>query len=377
MFFEALDVVQAEQTGFVSAVGRDSSAARASVGEDVTFPIVDALAAEDLTPANVSATPPARTIRPGTLKITKSRSVPFGLTGEEARTLINGGNLGTVTRDTIAQALRTLRNEMDGDIADLHIHASRAHGTATGTPFATASDFTDFAQPWKILEDNGAPMSDWRMVLASSHITNIRAKQSGLFEVNRAGNADLLRRGVIGDVENFGIGTSAAVRTSVAGTAASATTNAAGYAVGATVITLASAGTGTLVAGDIITFSGDSNQYVIESGDTDVSNGGTITLAEPGLRVAMSAATKNITVIAATKRSMFFYRRAIQLVTRAPAMPPEGDMADDIMTVTDPYTGIVYELALYKQKRQVRYELNLAWGVKMVMPRYCGLLIGA
>jgi hypothetical protein len=115
----------------------------------------------------------------------------------------------------------------------------------------------------------------------------------------------------------------------------------------------------------------------VVTGDADVSNGGSIVIAEPGLRVAMSTAAKAITVVAATKRSMFFHRSAIQLLTRAPAMPDGGDMADDVLMITDPVTGIAYEFVVYRGKRQVRYEVNLAWGVKMVAPRHSGLLIGA
>jgi hypothetical protein len=80
-------------------------------------------------------------------------------------------------------------------------------------------------------------------------------------------------------------------------TAVGATTNAAGYAIGATVITLAVAGTGTLVAGERVQFAGDSNYYTLAAGDADVSNGGTITLAAPGLLTVLSAATKAITVV--------------------------------------------------------------------------------
>jgi hypothetical protein len=58
-------------------------------------------------------------------------------------------------------------------------------------------------------------------------------------------------------------------------------------------------------------------------------------------------------------------------------MPDGGDDADDVLVVVDPVSGIAFEFAVYKQKRQVRYEVNLAWGVKMVAPRHCGLLIGA
>jgi len=74
---------------------------------------------------------------------------------------------------------------------------------------------------------------------------------------------------------------------------------------------------------------------------------------------------------------MFFHRGAIQLATRAPAMPEGGDSADDVMMVTDPVSGITYEFCLYRQKRQVRYEVNLAWGMAAVQKRHMGLQIGA
>ena len=80
-----------------------------------------------------------------------------------------------------------------------------------------------------------------------------------------------------------------------AGTNSGATTNAAGYAVGATVITLAPAGTGTILAGDVITFTGDGNKYVVVSGDNNVADGGTITIAAPGLRRAIPASATTIT----------------------------------------------------------------------------------
>ena len=161
-----------------------------------------------------------------------------------------------------------------------------------------------------------------------------------------------------------------------ADTAAGATTNAAGYAVGATVLTLAVAGTGTLVAGDVVTFAGDTNKYTIVSGDADVSNGGTITLAAPGLRVAMSAATKAITVIAAATRNMAFRRSAIQLATRAPALPAQGDSAADRFMVSDPESGLTYEVSVYPQYRQVQYEVAMAWGCALVKPEHTAQLLG-
>ncbi|MCJ8207728.1 P22 coat - protein 5 family protein [Pseudomonas sp. RGM2987] len=376
---EAMDVVSRELVGFIPAVSRDSTAERAAVGQAVVSPVVGAMAAEDLVPAAYAADTPNQTIGNVQMTISKARSVPFGITGEETLGLRNAGTLGDINAQRIAQAIRTLTNEVEADLAALHVNTSRAYGTAGTTPFGTAGDLTDFSLARKILDDNGAPQSDMHMVLGGAAVANIRGKMSTLFQTNTGGaqSEALLRQGALGEYQGMLLHNSAQVKEGVAvGTGAAATTNAAGYAVGATVITLAAAGTGTILAGDIITFAGDTNKYVVVSGDADTSNGGSITIAEPGLRVAMSAAAKAITVVAAGTRNMFFHRSAIQLATRAPAMPDGGDAADDVMLVTDPVSGLTYEFAIYKQKRQVRYEINLAWGVKMIAPRHSGILLG-
>jgi hypothetical protein len=375
--YEAMDTVSRELVGFIPAVSRDSSAERAAVGQVVTSPVVGPMVAEDLQAAAYADLAPSRSINNVQMTIQKARSVAFGITGEETRGLQSAGTLGTINRDSIVQAFRTLTNEVESDLAALHIYASRAYGTANIAPFGIAADLSDFAQSRKILDDNGAPQADLHMVLGSSAVANIRGKQSGLFKVNEAGSSDLLRRGALGEVEGFDLHNSGQVKKAVpAGTATSATTNNAGYAIGATVITIASAGTGNVVAGDILGVAGDTEKYVIVSGDTDVSNGGTITIAEPGLQKAIAPAATALTLVAATTRNMFFHRSAIQLAARAPAMPEGGDSADDVVLISDPYSGITYEFCLYRGKRSVRWEVNLAWGVKAIAPRHIGLLIG-
>ena len=376
--YEAVDVVSRELIGFIPAVTRDSSAERAAKDQVINIPIVPAIAAADIAPAVTAPDDGNATIGNTTMTISKSRYAPVRWNGEEQRTIGMTGIYAQVNRDRFAQAMRVLVNEVEADLAALHVNASRAYGTYNVQPFGTASDLSDAAQMRKILEDNGAPQSDLQMVLGSSAIANIRGKQSVLFKLNEAGTDSLLRQGIIGDLEGFALHNSAQVKTAVtAGTNnGSATTNSAGYAVGDTTITLASAGTGTIIPGDIITFAGDTNKYVVKTGDTDVSNGGTIVLQEPGLRVAIAASPTVITTVAATDRNMAFSRSALALVTRAPAMPEGGDSADDVMEITDPVSGLAFQIAMYRQYRQVRYEIGLAWGVKVIAPRHLALLIG-
>jgi len=178
------------------------------------------------------------------------------------------------------------------------------------------------------------------------------------------------------DVSGMSLRESAQIATPAVGTGASATTNDAGYAVGATVLTLASAGTGTIVAGDVVTFAGDGNKYLVASGDADVSGGGTITLAAPGLRVAMSAATKAITVVAAAARNMVFNRGAIVLATRMPERPAQGDKAIDVTSITDPRSGLTFEVSMYPGYRKMVYEVSLAWGFANIKPEHTALLLG-
>lgn len=372
--YAGMDVVSRELVGFIPSVYRDSSAERAAVGQNVDYHIAPANAASDISPAMTIPNPPDQTIGLGQMQITKARAVAFGYIGEEQRGLNAGPGYLSVQADQFAQALRTLCNEVEVDVAtEAYKNASRAYGTAGTTPFAT--DLSATAQVRKILDDNGAPLSDRSLVIDTAAGAKLRT-QTQLTRANEAGSLMTLRQGELLDIHGFSLKESAAVPTPAIGTGALATTDAAGYAVGSTTFTLASAGTGTLLAGDVITFAGDTNQYIITSGDADTSNGGTITIAQPGIRVAMSAATKAITVVAKSTRSIALVRSALHLVTRAPQRPKEGDQAADVMMITDPRSGLTFEVSIYLGYRKVRYEVALAWGQKAVKQAHIAALLG-
>ena len=371
--YEALDVVSRELTGLIPAVTMNASAERAGINQNIVVDVEPAGNVSNITPAMTVPDPTGQTSGSTVIQITKSRAAEFGFIGDDQKKLNTGPGYLSVRANKIAQAIRAVANEVESDLAGLQATFSRAYGTAGTTPFGTANDYTDASNVLKILKDNGSPQSDNQLVINTAAGANFIGKQSA---VNSAGTDSMLRQGVLLDLAGMPLRESAQIADFTAGTGASATTNAAGYAVGATVLTLASAGTGTLLAGDVVTFAGDSNKYVITSGDADVSGGGTITLAAPGLRVAMSTATKAITVVATSARNMAFNRSALVLAARAPARPEEGDMAEDVIVITDPRSGLSMEFAMYKGYRKVRYEVGLAWGVKNIKPEHTALLLG-
>jgi hypothetical protein len=372
--YSALDVVSRELVGFIPSVTRDATTERAAKDQTVRSFVTPAASAGDIAP---DVTPPDdghQTIGNVSLTISKARRVPVRWQGEESRGLNSGPGRMNIMRDQFAQAFRTLTGEMETDLAALHIYASRAYGDGGTTPFA--STLADSAQVRKILDDNGAPQGDRSLIIDTTSGAALRTLAQ-LTKTNEAGTEQTLRQGVLLDMHGFAIRESSKVKQLVtSGTAASATTDSTGYAVGATTITLASAGTGTIIPGDVIRFTGDANQYLVVTGDAAVNGGGTIVIAEPGLRVAIAASATDITVEEASTRNMAFSRSAIILATRAPALPDEGDMADDRQIITDPFTGVSFEVSVYKQYRQVQYEIAAAWGVKVIAPRHVALMLG-
>ncbi len=141
---------------------------------------------------------------------------------------------------------------------------------------------------------------------------------------------------------------------------------------GATSITLIT-GTGTILAGDVVTFAGDSNKYVVKTG---LAAPGVLVLNEPGLRIALAASAVALTVGGTATQNIYCQRNYLQLATRVPAMPEGGDSADDVTTVTDPVSGLSFQIALYRQYRRIKFEIGLAWGVKALKGDGIAVMLG-
>jgi hypothetical protein len=371
--YSNLDVVSRELTGFIPSVTLDPEASRAAVGQTVRSFVAPTQSAADISPGVTPPNDGDQTIGNVPITISKARRVPIRWSGEDDLGANSGPGASNIRAQQIQQAFRTLANEIEADIAALYASASNAVGAAGTTPFATAGDLTGVSLARKALVDNGAPESDMHLVIDTSAGANLRGKHAA---ANVQGTDSMLRQGLLLDTSGMMVRESGQVKAHTAGTGASATTDNAGYGVGDTVITLASAGTGTILAGDVITFAGDSTQYVVASGDADVSGGGTITLAAPGLKVAIAASTTAITVVATSVRNMAFHRGAICLAQRLPALPQGGDLAVDREVVTDPRSGLSFEIAMYPQYRQMQWEVSAAWGVAMIKPDHCVALLG-
>lgn len=381
VMYESLNIVSRELVGMIPAVARNSNGVeRAALNQSITIPIVQAQALADNTPAVTAPNTGDQTVGNVTMSITKSKHVPIRWNGEEQRGQLNAGTYGNTLRDQFSEAFRALANQIENDLWTVaYQNASRAYGTPGTAPLGTAGDLSDLSFTRKILDDNGAPQSDLHCVLGSAAVANMRGKQSLLLKVNESGSTGLLRQGSISDlpVEGFVLHNSGQIAAVTNGTGSGYTTTTAGFAVGTTAIPLIT-GTGTINAGDVVTFAGDTNKYVVAAG---ISAPGTITLGGAGLLQAIPAAATAVTVGNSYTPNLAFHRNAVQLITRPPAMPvdPTGkamDMADDSVMLTDPVSGMVFEVALYRQFLQMVFHVRLAWGVQAIKGKHIATLQG-
>ena len=372
--YEALDVVSRELTGMIPSVTMNASANTASVGQNIRVDVEPAGNVSNVAPAMVVPNPTDQTSGFTDIIITKSRAAEFGFNGEDQKGLDTGAGYQNVRAAKIAQAIRALTNEVEVDLCGLQSTFSRAAGASGTTPFGTANDYTDASNALRILKDNGAPLQDNQLVINTTAGVNLLGKQANVAD---AGSDSILRQGVLLDINGMPIRESAQI-VDQAAQAQTGCTVTGTEAIGSTSIgvTVAGGGAFSADAGDIITFADDSRKYVVATAVDIAANAtGTVVIAAPGLRQAQSA-TKAIAGDAAGSRNMAFNRSALVLASRSPARPSEGDMAEDVIVITDPRSGLSMEFSMYKGYRKVRYEVALAWGVKNIKPEHTALLLG-
>jgi hypothetical protein len=108
---------------------------------------------------------------------------------------------------------------------------------------------------------------------------------------------------------------------------------------------------------------------------TSALAGGSFQIGSPGLLTSKADGVA-ITVGNNYEANVGFLRPYLQLATRTPAMPEGGDSADDVFNITDPHSGLSFQVCVYRQYKQVRWEVGLAWGVKAVKGDGIAVLLG-
>lgn len=270
-----------------------------------------------------------------------------------------------IRQDQIAQAIRTLVNEVEGDIYDAaKVAVSRAHGTSGTTPFS--SHLGASANAKKILDDNGAPLTNRSLIINTTAGAELR-KNTTLVNVSDAGTSATLRDGELLNLHGFSVKESAKVEDVTSGDGSSYLINGA-LAKGATSLTL-DTGSGTILAGDIITIGN------FKYGVKTALAANVVVIEAPGLMEAVANNTA-VAVNATSPRNIAMSQNAVVLATRLPSAPRDGDQALGREVITDPRTGMSLEFVKWPGYDMNVYHVRAAWGVKVLKPEHIAALLG-
>lgn len=373
VLYSAAQEVSAEPASLVQSIYADFDDKGVAYGDSVDVPVVPAQELEDFTPAAASsAGAGGGTAQAVSVSITAQKKVSHVLTGEQIRSLENGGNYEEWVSQWGAQAMRQLRNSAEAACATaIKQGASRAYGTAGTTPFS--SDINALADLRKILRDNGAPLADLQFVGNSNVELNL-LKLGIVQQAYAAGTAQQLQSGVIDNKFGFNIRVSGGISLHTKGTVGTCVSDLAETAaIGDTEINADTFNTaGTVLAGDIITWAGDTNKYVIGTAIAAAANDDAIVLNRPGLRATLADGVTG-TIGSSYTPSFGFERSAVVGVMRPPLIPLNPTMRQ--MMVTDGM-GMTYLFLEIDQYGQRTWEMHLCYGFKVVQPEHVAILLG-
>lgn len=372
--YKAANIVGRELVGFIPSVTINAGSERAAQGDTVRAAFTRAATVN--TSYSPSMTIPEgddQTIDSKTITIDKAANVKIPWTGEDILSVSNGAGYETIYGDQIAEAMRGIVNVIEADLAtEAYQNASRAIGTAGTTPFG--SNFDEMADVRKVLEDNGMPFDGRVSLVANTAATSNVRKLATLQKANEQGTDALVRRGELLELQGLMIKGSRGVQVHTKGAGAGYDA-AGGEPLGETTIALdgGTVNTTGIKVGDVVTFAGDDNKYVVGTGLTAAS--GNIVLNGQGLQEAL-ADTVEMTIGNSYTGNVAFHQLAIELVARAPAQPFGGDAAVDRTTVQDPISGLVFEIAVYKGYGKTMIDVTTIYGVKAWKPEFIATVLG-
>jgi hypothetical protein len=361
--------VSNEPFGIVAGINTDFDDKGVAIGDKVTVPVAPVRAADDYSPSmNLNAGNAGADAVAGKVdvEITANRFCDFHLTGEQEKSLQNGGNDQEWFRQIIAQGMRTLRNEADAAAyAAIKVGASKAIGTAGATPFATGVD--ELADMNNLLYGQGAPMVDAQFVMSSAARANFM--KTGVYQYAYANGSDADRKaGILSREFGFSLRASAGITKHVQGAAANYALNA-GVSAGGTILDVKT-GTGAASAGSVFTVGSDADLYVLNTAITDDTDD--FLINRPGLANAAEADAA-LGFVGDYTPCLAFERSAVVGVFRPPYIPENANIEQ--VLISDSF-GMTYLLCRVIGDGVVTWRLHIAYGIQVVQPEHVALLLG-
>ena len=373
-------------------VNSDFSADAKRKGQTIDVPVPSAVGTTSVSPSNVLPVPTDRTVPIVQIPLDQWRkNDPIYLTDKE---MLEINSKEFFLPSSMEEAVRALANEVNVYIFNLYKNATQgiygAVGIAGTTPFGSTT--VDATNARKLLNKQLAPKSNRVGVLdydAEAEALELSAFQ----DADKVGSAEVKIEGEIG--RKFGINwnSDGDVVTHTVGTITDASAGrtcaidkVGGYAVGIDIIDVDEGAevsvVGTIVRGDIISFAGHDQTYcVVDNSASSQFSGTTYTFATnaiaglkfyPALKEAVVDG-EVITVEATHVVNLAFHRDAFGFAQRQ--LETEST-SSELITMTDPLTGLGLRLEVMRQNKQMLWEFDMLYGGLLVRPELAVRIMG-
>src|SRR5574340_193516 len=137
--YSAADVVSRELVGFIPNVTRDSRIDRVAINQTVNVPVVGASTPVSITPGSYAPDTGGVTPSNVTVTISNQYAVPIAWNGDEQIAVGETGIYDSVVTQRFAQAMCGIVNQVEADLAALHVNAWWPRCTPSKLPMVSAT----------------------------------------------------------------------------------------------------------------------------------------------------------------------------------------------------------------------------------------------
>lgn len=355
----ALELNTRAAVGFIPSVNLNTGSEQAAQNQVVrSLTTVEGTVNESATPAMTIPEGDDNTLGNETMTLNKVVNAQIPFTGEDVMFLNGGAGFETAYGKLFNRKINGMMKKIEAHVAQTAYQgASRALGTAGTTPFA--SNFDLVAEARQILFDNEVDVDSGQLSLIMNSAAGTKLRNlAQLQKANESGGDELLRQGTLLDLQGVMLKESSQITTHTKGTGSGYLLNDASSAVGDTTIA-ADTGTGTILAGDVVTFAGTSDAYVVNT----ALSGGSFGIGLPGL-VAAESDNDAITVGNNYTPNVLLHQEAVELAVR-PMAGSIASAATDMEMFTDPLTGITIMVEVYGGYKKAMIDMTLVYGAKV------------
>jgi hypothetical protein len=362
-------------------VNRAYEAQAREQGDTIDIPFSSAMTATDVVPSNTQPTTPDSAPSKIQMQLSQWKESAFYMTDLDIKRVMDG-----YLPKQAMEAVKVLCNTVDSYILSFYKGIYGFTGTPGTAPFSQAPanlDMSDATNVLTVLTQQLCP-GDERAIVLDPIAQGKAMNQRALQDQSWRGDNSVIKTGQIGSA--FGMDwymdQNIPIHTSTPLSAGAATVNGVQtVAQGSTdsgrtgTVSIAKAtNPSNLVRGDVLTFAGDTQTYVVLA-DVTLAVGNTTVSISPALKVA-KAGGEAVSLKASHTVNLAFSRDAIAFASAPLDDVHAEELGSMVQSTVDPISGLTLRLEVKRENKRNRWAFDILYGAQLVRPEYACRIAG-